>query len=429
MKKFVNFMFIILTFGLIGSVTAQNSDVTLVYLASQGWIKDAEMELAEQFEAETGIHIDYQIIPADQYFNILQTRLTTGEGIDIFGGQSGVTDLQILYDVEQNAVDLSDEEWISRADPLSVAETTLNDTTYGLTIWDTRGGIFDVVYNSAIFEEYGLEVPTTYAGLRSICETLLANDIVPIYEPISDGWHHVLWFPELGARYEEVTPGLSQALNSNETTFAENETMLTALDQLDELYGMGCFGEFALSDAVSDSAELLASGEYAMTVSTLNLPSIIERDFDVPADQFGFFVMPLADNQNLNQNPGGPSKFIYSGSEHVEEAREYFRFLASPESLQYLIDNDDDFASLNFSGLMDEFTDAQRDFFNTYTNRGAGYQVIVSYVNPQWMEMGQDITAMFIDDIEPIDVYCKISTSAAPRWQQPQMTRPGRTNK
>ena len=413
MKKFVKIAFIILAFTLIGSVTAQDSDVTLVYLASQGWIKDAEMELAEQFEAETGIHIDYQIIPADQYFNILQTRLTTGEGIDIFGGQSGVTDLQILYDVEQNAVDLSDEEWISRADPLSVAETTLNDTTYGLTIWDTRGGIFDLVYNKAIFEEYGLEVPTTYEGLRSICETLLANDIVPIYEPIADGWHHVLWFPELGARYEEVSPGLSQALNSNETTFAENDTMLTALGQLDELYGMGCFGEFALSDAVSDSAELLASGEYAMTVSTLNLPSIIERDYEVPAEQFGFFVMPLADNQNLNQNPGGPSKFIYSGSEHIEEAQAYFRFLASPESLQYLIDNDDDFASLNFSGLEDEFTDAQREFFDTYTSRGAGYQVIVSYVNPQWMEMGQDITAMFIDDIEPIDVLQNIDQRRA----------------
>ena len=404
MRKLLNIFFVTLAFTLIGSVMAQDSDVTLVYLASQGWIKDAEMELAEQFEAETGIHIDYQIIPSDQYFNILQTRLTTGEGIDIFGGQSGVTDLQIIYDVEQNAVDLSDEEWIERADPLSVAETTLNDVTYGLTIWDTRGGIFDVVYNKAIFDEYGLEVPSTYEAFRSICETLLANDIVPIYEPISDGWHHVLWFPELGARYEEVTPGLADALNNNETTFAENETMLDVIAQLNELYSMGCFGEFALSDAVSDSAELLASGEYAMTVSTLNLPASIERDFDVPAEQFGFFVMPLADNQNLNQNPGGPSKFIYSGSEHIEAAKEYFRFLASPESLQYMIDNDDDFASLNFSGLENEFTDAQQEFFDTYTTRGAGYQVIVSYVNPQWMEIGQDLSAMFIGDIEPITV-------------------------
>ena len=33
---------------------------------------------------------------------------------DIFGGQSGKTDLQVQYDVEKNAVDLSGEEWVSR---------------------------------------------------------------------------------------------------------------------------------------------------------------------------------------------------------------------------------------------------------------------------------------------------------------------------
>ena len=48
-------------------------------------------------------------------------------------------------------------------------------------------------------------------------------------------------------------------------------------------------------------------------------------------------------------NPAGPSKFIYSGSEHIEEAKEYLRFLARPENLQYIIDNTPEFTSLNFT--------------------------------------------------------------------------------
>jgi raffinose/stachyose/melibiose transport system substrate-binding protein len=83
-------------------------------MASQGWIKDAELELAKKFEEETGIHVDYQIIPADQYFSVLKTKLNSGEATDIFGGQSGKTDLKVQYDVEKNAVDLTGEEW-SRA--------------------------------------------------------------------------------------------------------------------------------------------------------------------------------------------------------------------------------------------------------------------------------------------------------------------------
>jgi ABC-type glycerol-3-phosphate transport system substrate-binding protein len=57
--------------------------ITISYLASQDWIKDAELELAKMFEEETGIHIDYQIVPADQYFNVLTTKLNAGEGPDI----------------------------------------------------------------------------------------------------------------------------------------------------------------------------------------------------------------------------------------------------------------------------------------------------------------------------------------------------------
>ena len=98
---------------------AQES-VTLTYMASQDWVKEAEMELAVKFEEETGIHIDFQIVPADQYFNLLTTKLNSGEATDIFGGQSGKTDLQVLYNVEENAVDLTDEEWVSRMDPLAL---------------------------------------------------------------------------------------------------------------------------------------------------------------------------------------------------------------------------------------------------------------------------------------------------------------------
>lgn len=43
-------------------------------MASQDWIKDAELALAEQFTAQTGIEVDYQIIPADQYPSVLTTK-------------------------------------------------------------------------------------------------------------------------------------------------------------------------------------------------------------------------------------------------------------------------------------------------------------------------------------------------------------------
>ena len=51
----------------------------------------SDRHFVKKFEEETGIAIDYQIVPADQYFNLLRTKLNSGEAPDIFGGQSGVT--------------------------------------------------------------------------------------------------------------------------------------------------------------------------------------------------------------------------------------------------------------------------------------------------------------------------------------------------
>jgi raffinose/stachyose/melibiose transport system substrate-binding protein len=412
-------LFVILA---VGSVQAQEP-VTLTYMASQNWVTQAEMDLGAQFEEETGIHIDYQIIPADQYFTVLQTRLNTGEATDIFGGQSGVTDLVINYNVEENAVDLSDQEWVGRMDPLVLAQSTVNDKVYGLTLWNTLGTTWVVNYNKTIFEEQGLSVPTTYAEFKSICESLLNVGTTPIFEPIAAGWHHVLWFPEPGPRYEEVTPGLAEMLNANETTFADNPTMLTVVEQLKDLYDLGCFGDNAVADTYEYLPEALASGEYAMAVANLTNPQVVADAFpDISADTFGYFVIPLADNQNLNINPAGPTKFIYSGSEHIAEAQQYFDFLTRPENLQYLIDNDPNTPTLPFEGLTFNLLPGQQEFLDSFPTerRGTVYQTAVNYVNPQWMDIGQDLTAMFVGDAEPHDVLVNIDERRAQMAQAAQ---------
>jgi raffinose/stachyose/melibiose transport system substrate-binding protein len=428
MKKLTIILLGLLMVLAVGGVLAQES-VTLTYMASQGWIPDAEIELGAKFEEETGIHVDYQIIPADQYFTVLQTRLNTGEGTDIFGGQSGVTDLIVNYNVEVNAVDLSDQSWVERMDPLVAAQSTVNDKVYGLTLWDVIGTTWVVNYNKTIFEENNLSVPTTYEEFKSVCESLMGVGIIPMFEPVASGWHHVLWFPELGPRYEEATPGLAEMLNTNQTTFADDPTMLTVVEQLKELYDMGCFGDNALADTTEFTTEVLATGQYAMALTNLTGPQAVETDYpDVNADTFGFFVMPLADNQNLNINPAGPTKFIYSGSEHIDEAKQYFDFLTRPENLQYLIDNNPAMRTLPFEGLTFNLLPSQQEFLDSFSEekRGTVYQTAVNYVNPQWMDIGQDLTAMFVGDLEPLGVLTSIDerradmaqTAKDPAWDK-----------
>lgn len=423
-----------LLFGGIGLVVASATSTsviaqttTLTHLSSQGWILDPERELAARFQEETGIAIDFQIIPADQYFSVLQTRLNAGEGPDIFGGQSGVTDLVINYDVENNAVDLSDEPWAARLDQLVAAQATVNGKLYGMTFWDTLGNSWVINYSKPIFEAHGLSVPTSYAEFKAICETLLEAGIQPIYEPVADGWHHVLWFPEIGPAFEQANPGLAEALNGNEATFAGNETMLTALTQLQELHDLGCMGDTALADANSESTSRMASGEVAMALQNTAFAGQLAVDHpEASAEDFGVFLIPLADNQILNLNPAGPTKFIYSGSPHIAEAKQYLEFLARPENVQYFIDNSPQVVTMPFPEVQSQFSPEVEAFMAEYEEaRGTVYQTAVSYVNPQWMDIGRDLTAMFTGAMQPADVLASIDERRAdlarsardPAWQ------------
>lgn len=388
-----------------GAAIAQ--DVTLTYLTSQGWALDAHLALSEKFKEETGITIDTQIVPADQYYTVLKTKLNSGEGPDIFGGQSGVNTLVVDLNVEKNAVDLSNEPWAKDFDPLVAAQATVNNKLYGLTYWDTLGLVWVVNYNKKMFADNGISIPTTYEEFKAACQKLLDAGVQPVFEPVADGWHHVLWFNEVGPVYEAATPGLADALNANQATFAGNELMLANLTQLKEMYDAGYLGENALADTFAEAPAKLVSGEVAMVVAPLAYAATVQSDIpEADPSNIGVFLMPLADNQILNVNPGGPTMFIYQGSPNIDAAKQYFTWLTKPENLQFFIDSSPQVLTLPFSSVpKTKFTPEQQAFMDAYKDkRGTVYQIAVNYINSQWMEIGKDITAMFTGAMTPEQV-------------------------
>src|SRR6185295_15432870 len=48
----------------------------------------------------------------------------------------------------------------------------------------------------------------------------------------------------------------------------------------------------------------------------------------------------------------------------------------------------------------------QQEFLDSFTaeKRGTVYQTAVKYVNPQWMDIGKDLVAMFTGDLQPADI-------------------------
>ncbi|MBO5551671.1 MAG: extracellular solute-binding protein [Lachnospiraceae bacterium] len=382
---------------------------TITVMASQDWVEDSEQELGKKFEEQTGIHVDYQIVPADQYQDLLLTRLNSGEGPDIWGAQSGFA-LKTTYNVEQNAVDLSNEPWMSAYSTFSAEQTGVDGKNYGLTYYDTTTDYY-MVYNKKLFEAAGAKVPTTFVELTETCDKLLASGVTPIYEPLADGWHLLMLWAGNGQCIDKIEPGIIDKLNKNETTFAEDENMKKCVDQLNTLAQNGYFGDNYMSDEFADAEGYMAKGEFAMcNLKPGSINKIVESDLNTAgytADDFGLFVLPICDNQVLNIHPTGPSRFIYSGSPNIDAAKQYLAFLLEKDNVQYLIDNAADVENLPVEvGQTPEYSKTTLDFLDSFDedHKGMVLQDVILYFNEQWMDINADLAAMFIGDMTSDDV-------------------------
>ncbi|MDO4519348.1 MAG: ABC transporter substrate-binding protein [Eubacteriales bacterium] len=398
--------------------TQDYSGTTITLMASQDWIEDSEQELGAKFEEATGIHVDYQILPADQYQDNLLNRLNNGECTDIFMTQSGFA-VDTTYHVDENAVSLADEPWADAYSVFSAAQTSVDGVNYGLTYYDTTTDYY-MIYNKKILADAGVtEVPTTFEAFEDACQKVLDAGVTPIYEPVADGWHQTMLWTAAAQILDIKNPGTIEKLNKNEATFAENEDMKTMLEQLADLAAKGYFGEYYMSDEFANAETNLATGEYAMCfLKSGAIKSIVanEANAGYTEEDFGIMLLPLLDNQNLNVHPTGPSKFIYSKSENIEAAKLYLQYITTKDSLQYVIDNASDVENFPIDmGQTPEYSATTTEFLAQFDDSTSGMvlQDVATYFNEQWMEISANIAAMFIGDMTAEEVLQAIDDGRA----------------
>ena len=167
---------------------------------------DAINELIDAYkEVAPDVTINYETTQND-YPTLLKAKLNSGEIPDIFSSTSGKE-----IDVYREwSADLSDQPLAETMLPSvasSMASTEEGGGIYGLAI---KGNYFGLVYNKAIFDEVGIEVPKTLDEVEAGCQLFLKLVI------------HLLPQASVSGGYSN-TSGLSpgSALTNADTTVAE----------------------------------------------------------------------------------------------------------------------------------------------------------------------------------------------------------------
>lgn len=155
----------------VGSFTAVSAeDVTLRILATGSDYQDVIDEvLTERFPDVT---VEWESIS----WNDLQGKMQQYM-------QSGMPDIVIAKSQDANNygsynvwADLTDKEYIQKVNEQAIPGTSINGKVLGMSCTALYGGVF---YNKAIFEEYDLEVPTTWAEMEAVVDKLNEVGITP----------------------------------------------------------------------------------------------------------------------------------------------------------------------------------------------------------------------------------------------------------
>ncbi|MBS5956028.1 MAG: carbohydrate ABC transporter substrate-binding protein [Clostridiales bacterium] len=378
--------------------------VTLTFGSHQSGlaISGIVQELAKDFESETGIKIDFQISPDAQWRDLIKVKLDSGEAPDIICVDTPIGLASSLH-MDQYCPELTDQPWVSRIEKTTLAAVSVKDKVYGITFPGAK--MYFYLYNKDIFKKLGLSVPTTYKEFLSVCQTLKEAGYTPIYEATTNGWHQVLPLFETGGLWLNQDPDMYEKLNENKIDLDGIPSLLNIIKQLDECAKAGYFGADYLSNAWENAKEAMATERCVMTVAELGFRGQIEKEYpDFKAtEKLGAFVMPWGDNQEIGVNPASNAYFINKDSKYIEEAKQFFDFLARPENLQKRLDGQPELSALCWPEITSKYTKEDQAFLDSLKKANV-VQTSVNYIDSQWMDVGKDLESMYTGAMTPEEV-------------------------
>ena len=411
-KRFMSLTLVAaLAVGLTAGCTAQkntgtvsNKKVTLTFGSHQSGLPTSGIvqQIAKDFEAESGIKIDFQISPDAQWRDLIKVKLDSGEAPDIICVDTPIGLASSLH-MDQYCVELTNQPWVNRIEKTSLAAVSVEDKVYGITFPGAK--MYFYLYNKDIFDSLGLSIPTTYNEWKEVCQKIKDAGYTPVYEATINGWHQVLPLFETGGLWQEQDPDIYQKLNANEIDLDEIPSLLTILKELDECAKAGYFGEDYLSNAWENSKEAMATERCAMTIAELGMRAQIEKEYpDFKAtEKLGAFVMPWGDNQIVGVNPASNAYFINKDCKYPEEAKKFFEYLARPENLQKRLDGQPELSALCWPEIKSKYTKEDQAFLDSLKKANV-VQTSVNYIDSQWMDVGKDLEAMYTGASTPEEV-------------------------
>lgn len=222
-----------------------------------------------------------------------------------------------------------DEAMSAMIDRSVLSKAIFDDKIYAIPKASDAEGLF---YNKALFEEYNLDLPKSLDDLIQVSKVFNDNGIASIALGNSVSWVTQIPFSYI---LLDLDPDIYSKM-TNETISYDDPVFIEAAQKLKMLVDENVFLENFNGIAPAESRAEFIEGNAAMFLQgTWNIAALK----DGMGENVGFIPFPtVSENSSLVLKTSPHGYAISKESEHLEEVKEFYKFMMSEERLLELAD-------------------------------------------------------------------------------------------
>ena len=315
-----------------GEASYAGRTISMAFTSTE--FNDAYLAQIAAFEAKYGCKVDVEILSSDsnEATNSIILRASMGELPDVFRLSVGAVTLKL--DPVNTLVDLSGYDFVENINESYIAAASDAEGHLFATPADTAK-VAGVFYNKAVFEDLGLEIPTTWDEFLDTCIWIRDNtDMDPVSNPF-DGTagKQIAFFNQFYYVHEENENWVDEYV-SREISMFDSPAWVRGLQRLEDMYELDIQNADPMSTSLEDSARAICEGTAAFVMCRTNILTSVANVAPDKLNDIGFFPLPDVDPNNRGVATWMPTGWHMAQTcEDKELAALLLEYLTTPEAV------------------------------------------------------------------------------------------------
>lgn len=306
-----------------------------------------EDSLRSYMQEHERISITYEGIKGVDYYDVLQKRIETGNGDDIFMvDQASVLELE----KEGTLADLSDLSTIDDFSDLVKDQMNANDS---LNYVPTSISAFGLYCNEDLLEKHGQKIPKNLQEFMAVCDYFKKKGITPIVANNDISLKTIVLAKGLYPIYQrEDKDAVMKQFNTGERDLAK--TLQPGFELVETMISKGYVDskEALQTEKTKDDLTIFAKGERPfMLTGAWAAPRL--RDLN-PNFTFSIHPYPILEDGCAMVINIDTRISINADSPHVKEAKEFVEYLTQKDILWKFVNSQSSFSPLKDEQMADD---------------------------------------------------------------------------